>query len=78
MGFPLPVSGQRLIVFFGELIMSRIQNDVIAVSLDRVAYYVLYHLHNSPGIKKNSKQSQKTSYIMFVYFVHTSYVVSSW
>ena len=30
-GFSLPVSGQRLIMFFGELIMSRIQNDVIAV-----------------------------------------------
>ena len=27
----LPVSGQRLIVFFGKLIMSRTQNDVIAV-----------------------------------------------
>ena len=30
-GFSLPVSGQRLIMFFDELIMSRIQNDVIAV-----------------------------------------------
>ena len=30
-GFSLPVSGQRLIMFFGELIISRIQNDVIAV-----------------------------------------------
>ena len=29
--FSLPVSGQRLIMFFGDLIMSRIQNDVIAV-----------------------------------------------
>ena len=29
--FSLPVSGQMLIMFFGELIMSRIQNDVIAV-----------------------------------------------
>ena len=29
-GVSLPVSGQRLIVFFGKL-MSRIQNDVIAV-----------------------------------------------
>ena len=30
-GFSLPVSGQRIIMFFVELIMSRIQNDVIAV-----------------------------------------------
>ena len=30
-GVSLPVSGQRLIVFFGKLIMSRTQNDVIAV-----------------------------------------------
>ena len=30
-GFSLPVSGQRHILFFGELIMSRIQHDVIAV-----------------------------------------------
>ena len=30
-GVSLPVSGQRLIVFFGKLIMSRTQNYVIAV-----------------------------------------------
>ena len=30
-GVSLPVSGQRLTVFFGKLIMSRTQNDVIAV-----------------------------------------------
>ena len=30
-GFSLPVSWQRLIVIFGKLIMSRIQNEVIAV-----------------------------------------------
>ena len=30
-GVSLPVSGQRLIMFFGKLIMSRTQNDVIAV-----------------------------------------------
>ena len=30
-GVSLPVSGQRLIMFFGKLILSRTQNDVIAV-----------------------------------------------
>ena len=30
-GVSLPVSGQRLTVFFGKLIMSRTQNDVITV-----------------------------------------------
>ena len=30
-GVSLPVSGQRLIMFFGKLIMSRTHNDVIAV-----------------------------------------------